>query len=53
VGVGLRVAGRYSLFHYDLSVRIPERKMENIRATSAEIVVTPCPAVSEEASAAI
>jgi len=46
-------AGRYSLSHYDLSVRILERKMENIRATGAEIVVTPCRAVPEEASAAI
>lgn len=53
VGVGLRVAGRYSLLHYEFSVRILERKMENIRATAAEIVVTRCPAVSEEASAAI
>lgn len=37
-------AGSYSLAHYELSMRILERKMENIRATGAQIVVTPCPA---------
>ncbi len=37
-------AGSYSLTHHDLSMRILERKMENIRSTGAEIVVTPCPA---------
>ncbi|MFB3882015.1 MAG: (Fe-S)-binding protein [Armatimonadota bacterium] len=37
-------AGSYSLSHYDLSMSILERKMGNIRATGAEIVVTPCPA---------
>ncbi len=37
-------AGSYSLSHYDLSMRILERKMNNIRATGAQIVVTPCPA---------
>ena len=30
--------------HHDLSMQILERKMENIRATGAQIVVTPCPA---------
>jgi len=37
-------AGSYSLTHHDLSMRILERKMENIRSTGAGIVVTPCPA---------
>lgn len=37
-------AGSYSLAHYQLSMRILERKMENIRATGAQIVVTACPA---------
>jgi len=37
-------AGSYSLAHYELSMRILERKMENIRGTGAQIVVTPCPA---------
>ena len=37
-------AGSYSLSHYDLSMSILERKMSNIRATGAQVVVTPCPA---------
>jgi glycolate oxidase iron-sulfur subunit len=37
-------AGSYALTHHDLAMRILERKMENIRATAAQIVVTPCPA---------
>jgi len=37
-------AGSYAMSHHDLSMRVLERKMENIRATGAEIVVTPCPA---------
>ncbi len=37
-------AGSYSMSHYDLSMRILERKMRNIEATGAQIVVTPCPA---------
>jgi glycolate oxidase iron-sulfur subunit len=37
-------AGSYALSHYQLSMQILERKMENIRATGARIVVTPCPA---------
>jgi glycolate oxidase iron-sulfur subunit len=37
-------AGSYALSHHELSMRVLERKMENIRSTGAEIVVTPCPA---------
>lgn len=37
-------AGSYALSHYQLSMQILERKMGNIRATGARIVVTPCPA---------
>jgi glycolate oxidase iron-sulfur subunit len=37
-------AGSYALSHHDLSMQILERKMENVRSTGAEIVVTPCPA---------
>lgn len=37
-------AGSYALTHHDLSLRILERKMENIRTTGADVVVTPCPA---------
>jgi len=37
-------AGSYSMSHYDLSMEILARKMRNIVATGAQIVVTPCPA---------
>jgi glycolate oxidase iron-sulfur subunit len=37
-------AGSYALSHHELSMRVLERKMENIRSTGADIVVTPCPA---------
>jgi glycolate oxidase iron-sulfur subunit len=30
--------------HYEISMEILARKMNNIRATGAAIVVTPCPA---------
>ena len=37
-------AGSYAMSHHELSMQILERKMSNIRATGAQIVVTPCPA---------
>jgi glycolate oxidase iron-sulfur subunit len=37
-------AGSYSMSHHELSLQILERKMRNIEATGAQIVVTPCPA---------
>jgi len=37
-------AGSYVLLHHDLSMAVLERKMNNIRATGAAIVVTCCPA---------
>jgi glycolate oxidase iron-sulfur subunit len=37
-------AGSYSMSHHELSMQILERKMRNIEATGAQIVVTPCPA---------
>jgi glycolate oxidase iron-sulfur subunit len=37
-------AGSYSMSHHDLAMQILERKMRNIAATGAQIVVTPCPA---------
>ncbi len=37
-------AGSYSMSHYEVSMEILARKMNNIRATNATIVVTPCPA---------
>ena len=37
-------AGSYSLFHYDLSQKILDRKMDNVAQTGAGIVATSCPA---------
>jgi len=37
-------AGTYNIFHYDQSMEILKRKMENIRSTAADIVATSCPA---------
>ena len=36
-------AGSYNLTHYDLSMRILDRKMANIKATGASFVATGCP----------
>ena len=36
-------AGSYSVVHHDKSVAVLERKMRNIRATGAGLVVTACP----------
>jgi glycolate oxidase iron-sulfur subunit len=37
------MAGQFSLYYYDLSRKIAERKLEGIEASDAEIVVTACP----------
>ncbi|MFO7706907.1 MAG: (Fe-S)-binding protein [Desulfobacterales bacterium] len=37
-------AGSYSLSHYDLAMRVLDRKMENLKKTGAEVLVTTCPA---------
>jgi len=37
-------AGSYALTHHDRSVQILERKMRNIAATRASLVITACPA---------
>jgi len=37
------MAGQFSLFYYDLSQKIAERKMESIEASDTDIVVTACP----------
>jgi len=37
-------AGSYNLTHYDLSMRILDRKMSHIARTGAEILATSCPA---------
>lgn len=37
-------AGSYAFSNYDLSQQVLDRKMENIKATDADIVATSCPA---------
>jgi glycolate oxidase iron-sulfur subunit len=37
-------AGSYALSHYDLSQRVLDRKMENLKTTGADMLVTSCPA---------
>jgi glycolate oxidase iron-sulfur subunit len=37
-------AGSYALAHYDLSQKVLDRKMENLKKTDADILVTSCPA---------
>ncbi|MDP2954289.1 MAG: (Fe-S)-binding protein [Chloroflexota bacterium] len=39
-------AGSYSLGHYELSMKVLERKMENVAKTDAELLVTCCPGCS-------
>ncbi len=37
------MGGSFSVYHYDLSKKIASKKMEGIKATGADIVVTACP----------
>jgi glycolate oxidase iron-sulfur subunit len=37
-------AGSYALSHYDLAMQVLDRKMENLKKTGAEVLVTTCPA---------
>ncbi len=37
-------AGSYALSHYNLAMRVLERKMENLKGTGADLLVTTCPA---------
>lgn len=37
-------AGSYALTHYDLSMRVLDRKMKHVAATGADFLVTSCPA---------
>ncbi len=37
-------AGSYALSHYDLSRKVLDRKMNNIKETGADLLVTSCPA---------
>jgi len=37
------MAGTFSIYYYDLSKKIADKKMEAIKATGADIVATACP----------
>ncbi len=37
------MGGTFSVYHYDISKKIADNKMEGIKATKADIVVTACP----------
>jgi glycolate oxidase iron-sulfur subunit len=37
-------AGSYALSHYDLAMQVLDRKMENLKTTAADVLVTTCPA---------
>ncbi|MDA3788594.1 MAG: (Fe-S)-binding protein [Desulfobacula sp.] len=37
-------AGSYALTHYDLSMKVLDRKMKNVESTEADFLVTSCPA---------
>jgi glycolate oxidase iron-sulfur subunit len=36
-------AGSYSLFHYDLSQKVLDRKIDNVARTGADVIATSCP----------
>jgi len=37
-------AGSYALAHYDLAMKVLDRKMDNLAATGADVLATSCPA---------
>ncbi len=37
------MGGSFSVYHYDISKKIADKKMESIKQTNADIVVTACP----------
>jgi glycolate oxidase iron-sulfur subunit len=37
-------AGSYAAYHYDLSLQVLDRKLDNVQRTGANLVVTSCPA---------
>jgi len=37
------MGGSFSVYHYDLTKKIAGKKMDGIKATGADIVVTACP----------
>jgi glycolate oxidase iron-sulfur subunit len=46
-------AGSFSLSHYELSMRVLDRKMENVKRTEADMVVTSCPGCTIQLSAGV
>jgi len=43
-------AGSFSLSHYELSMKVLDRKMDNVARTEADTVITSCPACSMQLS---
>jgi len=43
-------AGAYALSHFDLAMQVLDRKMENLKKTEAEVLVTTCPACTIQLS---
>jgi glycolate oxidase iron-sulfur subunit len=37
-------AGSYAVYHYDLSLQVLDRKLDNVERTGANLLVTSCPA---------
>ncbi len=43
-------AGAYAFSHFDLAMQVLDRKMENLKKTEAEVLVTTCPACTIQLS---
>ena len=43
-------AGAYALSHFDLAMKVLDRKMENLKKTGADVLVTTCPACTIQLS---
>jgi len=46
-------AGSYSLTHYDISMRVLDRKMGNVAKTGAEVLATACPGCAMQLSTGV
>ncbi|MFQ6122761.1 MAG: (Fe-S)-binding protein [Dehalococcoidales bacterium] len=46
-------AGSYAFTHYDLSMKVRDRKMENVGKTGADILVSSCPACVMQLSSGV
>ena len=42
------MGGTFSVYHYDISKKIADKKMEGIKETNADIVVTACPGLHDQ-----